>query len=190
MEIKYDKENLNFLYEYQIKQYEYVKAQTIRLDDKAIKYLTFITLVMAIVSILFKYYFFDMENYDLFSFSTVPIFILVLLFISIFCIIRWLLLSLKVTDVLKLSAGMGMQEYITTNSMEKVYEGLSDDLSKIIASYEASIKNKKKLLEKAFNETSTLGILLLVLGFSILLDFGIKHGTETTIASTCTEATR
>ena len=185
---KLELEKSKFLYEYQLKQYDYVKAQTVRLDDKSAKYLTFITLIMAMIGIMAKYYFFDIDNLKLISFTTLPIILIVLSFISISCILRWLFISIQITDVGKLSANTEMINFIKTNSQIHIYEGLSEDLSTIVHTYEKSISNKRVMLEKAFRETKTLGVILIILLFSIVIDMSNRDVKPTT-TTTSTKAT-
>ena len=185
---KLELEKSKFLYEYQLKQYDYVKAQTVRLDDKSEKYLTFITLIMAMIGIMAKHYFFDIDNLKLISFTTLPIILIVLSFISISCILRWLFISIQITDVGKLSANTEMINFIKTNSQIHIYEGLSEDLSTIVHTYEKSISNKRDMLEKAFRETKTLGIILIILLFSIVIDMSNRDVKPTT-TTTSTKAT-
>ena len=185
---KLELEKSKFLYEYQLKQYDYVKAQTVRLDDKSAKYLTFITLIMAMIGIMAKHYFFDIDNLKLISFTTLPIILIVLSFISISCILRWLFISIQITDVGKLSANTEMINFIKTNSQIHIYEGLSEDLSTIVHTYEKSISNKRDMLEKAFRETKTLGIILIILLFSIVIDMSNRDVKPTT-TTTSTKAT-
>lgn len=185
---KLELEKSKFLYEYQLKQYDYVKAQTVRLDDKSAKYLTFITLIMAMIGIMAKHYFFDIDNLKLISFTTLPIILIVLSFISISCILRWLFISIQITDVGKLSANTEMINFIKTNSQIHIYEGLSEDLSTIVHTYEKSISNKRVMLEKAFRETKTLGVILIILLFSIVIDMSNRDVKPTT-TTTSTKAT-
>lgn len=185
---KLELEKSKFLYEYQLKQYDYVKAQTVRLDDKSAKYLTFITLIMAMIGIMAKHYFFDIDNLKLISFTTLPIILIVLSFISISCILRWLFISIQITDVGKLSANTEMINFIKTNSQIHIYEGLSEDLSTIVHTYEKSISNKRVMLEKAFRETKTLGVILIILLFSIVIDISNRDVKPTT-TTTSTKAT-
>lgn len=168
-----------FLYEYQLKQYDYVKAQTIRLDDKSAKYLTFISLIMATTGIISKYYFFDIKDLKFLSFEVLPIIFIVLSFLAMGQILTSLFRSIKVTDVGKLSAGTEMISFIKTNSQCDIYEGLADDLATIVKSYEVSIKNKTTFLDKAFKETATLGILLILLLFSIIIDMSTRNVEQT-----------
>ncbi|MGR2826335.1 hypothetical protein FY048_12545 [Acinetobacter sp. 1124_18A] len=183
-EAELNSENLKFLYEYLSKQYEHVKTQTVRLDDKATKYLTFVTIVMATIGIISRYYFFEISSYSFIS--TLPIIFLCISFFLILHISRYLLLVLKVTDVNKFSATSQMNSYIKTNNIDVIYEGLSDDLSTIIESYERSLANKKKKLEKSYRATSILGVILILLLFSIIIDLstrGVKPSKS--ITTTC-----
>lgn len=209
-EAELNSEKLKFLYEYLSKQYEHVKAQTVRLDDKATKYLTFITIVMATIGIISRYYFFEISSYSFIS--TMPIIFLCISFALILHISRYLLLVLKVAGVNKFSGQTEMNNYIKTNSIDDVYEGLSDDLSTIIQSYDRSLVNKKKFLEKSYGATTILGIILILLLLSIIIDLctrevkpsksitttciidlskkNVEHNTTKAATTTCSTTTR
>ncbi|ENU18657.1 hypothetical protein F994_02784 [Acinetobacter bohemicus ANC 3994] len=161
-------EKLKFLYEFQCEQYDIVKAQTVRLDDKAAKYLTFVAIVMATLGIISRYYFFEISKYNFFSIASVVF--LALAFAVILNISRLLFSSLKVTEVFKLATGQEMNNYISKSKLDEVYEGLSNDLSEINNSYTSSLANKKEILENAYKETAFLGIVLVLLLVSIMID--------------------
>ena len=179
-------EKLKFMYEFQCEQYDIAKGQTARLDDKATKYLTFVTIVMATLGIISKYYFFEISQYNFYSKASV--FFLCVAFVLILNISRSLFLSLKVKELYKLSTGADMNNYIITNKLDDVYEGLSNDLSKINDSYASSAQSKKKFLEYAYKETSFLGIVLVLLLVSIMVDLynrDVKPSKSTTTTTTC-----
>lgn len=183
-EVELNSENLKFLYEYLSKQYEHVKAQTARLDDKATKYLTFVTIVMATIGIISRYYFYEISSYSFMS--TIPVIFLCVSFALILHISRYLLLVLKVADVNKFSGQKEMNDYIKTNSIDNVYQGLSEDLSTIIQSYDRSLVNKKKFLEKSYGATTILGIILILLLLSIIIDLCTREVKPSkSIATTC-----
>lgn len=177
-------EKLKFMYEFQCEQYDIAKSQTARLDDKATKYLTFVAVVMATLGIISRYYFFEIYKYNIFSIASVAF--LGLAFLLILNISRLLFSSLKVMEVFKLPTGVNINEYIMTNKLDKVYEGLSSDLSEINKSYEISLKNKKEILEKAYQSTAILGFILVLLLISMLFDLfnrDVKPSKSTT--TTC-----
>ncbi|MGB8808564.1 MAG: hypothetical protein WCD17_04260 [Acinetobacter calcoaceticus] len=183
-EAELNSEKLKFLYEYLSKQYEHTKTQTVRLDDKATKYLTFVTIVMATIGIISRYYFFEISSYTFIS--TLPIIFLFISFALILHISRYLLLVLKVVDVNKFSTKPEMSDYIKTNNIDDVYDGLSTDLSKIIQSYDKSLGNKKKFLEKSYGATSILGVILILLLLSIIIDLCTREVKPSkSITTTC-----
>ena len=54
-----DKDSYKALFEYQTKQLDLIKARYAGLENKASKYLTFISLIIAAISIFSKQYLFD-----------------------------------------------------------------------------------------------------------------------------------
>lgn len=203
-------EKLKFMYEFQCEQYDIARAQTSKLDDKAAKYLTFVTIVMATLGIISRYYFFEISKYNFYS--VVSAVLLCFAFALILNTSRLLFSSLQLKEVYKLPTGADMNQYIIASKLDDVYRGISDDLSKINESYRSSAESKKDFLKEAYKEISFLGIILVLLLVSIIIDLynrdekpsktttttcivdlskvNDKHTKTTTSATTCSTSTR
>lgn len=170
----FDVEQYKAVYEYQQKQFEQAKNQSIRLDDKASKYLTFTALIITAISLFAKQYFFDInaeEHSILFYLILVAIFFSLL---SLIVISRFLFLCLKINEVEKLSSKIEMVEYWLNHPKEAVYYELSKQLSGIIGKYDAANEFKVKNLNKAFEEIKFCGLLLLVSVILIAIEVILK----------------
>lgn len=163
-------EKLKLLYEYQFKQFDHAKAQSARLDDKASKYLTFASLLVAILSIFAKSYIVDVKTIEFWSFKTCVIFLIFSSFIQISVVIRHLFACMKITKVAKLSSDLAMQNFIKTNEISDIYDGLSEDLGESINKYENSNEEKVKELEDAYSHMVHCGYILILLMIFIILD--------------------
>ncbi|WP_336931454.1 hypothetical protein [Acinetobacter bereziniae] len=161
-------EKLKFMYEFQCEQYDIARAQTSKLDDKAAKYLTFVTIVMATLGIISRYYFFEISKYNFYS--VVSAVLLCFAFALILNTSRLLFSSLQLKEVYKLSTGADMNQYIIASNLDDVYKDISDDLSQINESYRTSAESKKDFLTEAYKEISFLGIVLVLLLLSIIVD--------------------
>lgn len=168
-------DKLNLLYEYQFKQFDHAKAQSTRLDDKAAKYLTFASLLVAILSIIAKSYIVDTVTLRFWSFNTGVILLIFFSFIQISLVIRHLFRCMKITKVAKLSSDQEMQNFFKTNVISEIYEGLSEDLGKSINKYENSNEEKVKELEKAYSHMVQGGYILISLMMFIIFDVIAKY---------------
>ncbi|XZU28545.1 hypothetical protein ACT4ZA_12345 [Acinetobacter baumannii] len=169
-----DLEQYEAVYEFQQNQLEQAKSQSIRLDDKASKYLTFTALIITAVGIFAKEYFFDSQISDhSFLFYLIIIFI-ALSVLSLMCISRFLFICLKVNEVEKLSSKIAMVEYWLDYPRTTIYYELSKQLSGIIDKYDLANSTKVENLNKAFEEIKTCGLLLLVSVILIVLDLALK----------------
>ena len=169
-----DVEQYKAVYEYQQKQFEQAKNQSIRLDDKASKYLTFTALIITAISLFAKQYFFDTKADD---YSILFYLILTSIILSLFSLItiaRFLFLCLRVNEVEKLSSKLEMVEYWLDNPKESVYYELSKQLSGIIDKYDSANEFKVQNLNKAFDEIKFCGLLLLGSVILIAIEVIIK----------------
>lgn len=168
-------DKLKLLYEYQFKQFDHAKAQSARLDDKASKYLTFASLLVAILSIIAKSYIVETETLKFWSFSTCVVALIFFSFIQISLVIRHLFACMKITKVAKLSSDKAMQSYFKTNDISVIYDGLSEDLGESINKYENSNEEKVKELETAYSHMVQGGYILILLMIFIIFDVIAKY---------------
>lgn len=170
----FDIERYKAVYEFQQKQFEQAKNQSVRLDDKASKYLTFTALIVTAISIFTKEYFFDFKIND-HSYIFYLIFTtIVLSVLSLICIARFLFMCLRVNEVEKLSSKISMVDYWLDHPREAIYYELSKQLSGIIDKYDSANSTKVENLNKAFKEIKFCGLLLFISVILIVLDVIIK----------------
>ena len=171
---EFDVDQYKAVYEFQQKQFEQAKNQSVRLDDKASKYLTFTAIIITAISIFAKEYFFGSSD-DGHSLLFYPILLTIMLsVISLIVISRFLFICLKVNEVEKLSSKISMVEYWLDNPKSTIYYELSKQLSGIIDKYDSANSAKVKNLIKAFNEIKFCGLLLLVSVLLIVIEVILK----------------
>lgn len=165
---QYDEPTYKALYDFQMKEFEDVKSQHSRLEDKAAKYLTFTSIIIAALSIFSKQYLFDASHKGLLFY--IIVFMIVLIFISLSCIARFLFHVVEVSEVGRLQSDKGMIDLFTSNDLPVIQFNLAKDISEIIKMYDARNRIKVAFLKKAFIEIKFSGLLLVITVLLIILD--------------------
>ncbi|MFV5654404.1 hypothetical protein VXR13_16725 [Acinetobacter baumannii] len=138
---KVDREKYKALYEYQKAQLEDEKNRFGKLEDKAAKYLTALTVAITAYVLIVRW---------VFEWKTTPeyqYFLLVKVVISttffLFCI-AWgfILSSIKLRSVAKMSSDESLINFFKEKKLESVYLTLAKNYSQIISRYR--IENEKK----------------------------------------------
>ena len=89
--------------------------------------------------------------------------------VSIFPVLRWLFLCLKINKVGDLPKN-GVQLYVQGNIKEVVYLGLTERLDQIIDSYKKNNSEKANYLKKAFDEIRWCSLIFLAFIITFILD--------------------
>lgn len=157
------------LYEYQKNQLAVVKSHYEKLEDKAIKYLTYLSIFITAFSLLAKYYFIDEE-------IKVPIFLISLtsLYFSLtfifVCLASGKLFScIQVKDVFQVNTSEEMIAYFQENKIATVYLGLAHHYKDVISTYTEKNHEKAKLLQNAFEHIRLAGASLVIVIILIIL---------------------
>ena len=166
--IEYDKDTYKALYDFQIKELDSVRAHHSRLEDKASKYLTFTSIIIAALSLFLKQYLFDSEQIGLLYILVVSL--MLITFVSLCCIARFLFHVVEVGSVGKLDTGEEMIKLFATKDLPVVQYNLAKDLSKVIKMYEENNSNKIDYLKRAFGEIKFCGLLLVLTVILIIID--------------------
>ncbi len=159
-ELKIDSDKFEFLYDYKAFHLDLLREDYKELENKATKYLTFITIVLTIISILFRSYLIESEASKDFLYyaSLVTLMIYV---ISVFPPLRYLFSCIKINKMGDLPQ-KGVREYILENSKETVYLGMADRLDEIIDIYKKVNAEKADYLKKAFEEIKVCSLIFLL----------------------------
>lgn len=164
---KFDQETYKALYEFQLKGLESIKALHAKHEDKAAKYLTFTSIIIAALSIFLKQYLFDSSDKNLFFYLILAF--ITLIFISLCAIARNLFQVMEVSKVGKLENNQKMIDFFTQYDLSTVYYNLSVDLAKVIKIYEDKNTEKVDYLNKAFKEIKFCGLMFLITVLLIIL---------------------
>ncbi|EPF72573.1 hypothetical protein GCM10025882_31990 [Acinetobacter gyllenbergii] len=163
-----DKDSYKALFEYQTKQLDLIKARYAGLENKASKYLTFISLIIAALSIFSKQYLFDNSSKGgLYCFIVV---LIVLTFFSLCSIARFLFQALRVESVAKLDTGIETVKLFVEHEISHVYYNLSKKIVEVIDLYEAGCLIKVDYLKRAFSEIKFCGIMFILTVILIIID--------------------
>lgn len=167
-ENQFDREVYKTLYEFQLKGLDNVRALHAKHEDKAAKYLTFTSIIIAAVSIFSKQYFFDVESKSFIFYAIIAL--MVLVFLSLSNIARNLFHVLEVSEVEKLGNNKDMVNFFTQNDLETIHYNLSNDLASVIKTYEERNTIKVNYLNKAFKEIKFCGLMFVITVLLIIAD--------------------
>lgn len=163
-----DKDSYKVLFEYQTKQLDLIKARYAGLENKASKYLTFISLIIAAISIFSKQYLFD--NVDKNTLYYIILALIILTFLSLCSIARFLFQVLKVESVGKLDTSKDTLKLFVDHKIEHVYYNLSKRIVEVVDLYEAGCSVKVDYLKRAFSEIKFCGLLFILTVILIIID--------------------
>lgn len=169
---EFDQETYKVLYEFQLKGFESVKALHAKLEDKASKYLTFTSIIIAALSIFSKQYLFDNSDKGFYFYLILTL--ITLIFISLCSIARNLFQVLEVSKVGKLENNQQMIDFFTQNELTTIYYNLSKDISKAIKMYEDKNSEKVEYLNKAFKEIKFCGLMFILTVLLIIISVLVK----------------
>lgn len=187
-EQKVDSDKFEFLYDYKCLHLSILRDDYKELENKATKYLTFITFVLTIVTFLFRSYIIEPDTTKgiLYYLSLALLFIYV---ISVFPPLRQLFLCIKISKLGDLPVD-GVRQYFLDHSKETVYLGMSDRLDQIIDIYKKINLEKAGYLKNAFKEIKTCSIIFLLFIITFFANILINHPDETKNSDRDSETTQ
>lgn len=179
------------LYEHQKYMYEIEKAAFSKLEDKASKQLTslsiLITAYTALVGILLKSVIQNTEP----LLGAICIFLIVLIFI-LFCSSWYSIFKcLRLQEVYRLESNQKMIDYFLDQEyLETVYEGLSTKYSVVIQNYIEQNAKKAKFIQNGYKRTKIALILFIILvSITFFLHIGALFNEQWTKTVTNTATT-
>ena len=160
-------EKQKVLFEFYKSELDVIKGDFYKLEDKASKYLTALTLLTTVLVVLVKDVF-EGIGFNLMSFSMLSIFVLIIL--SSAASWRFVFMILRPMDVKELPSYMRIVDYFNNTRLEEFYYGITHSYIGVIESYKACTNEKSDYLKRAFSEIKTTGLLIIVLIILIMLD--------------------
>jgi hypothetical protein len=163
-----DKDKYKALYEYQKAQFDDEKTRYSKLEDKATKYLTSLTIVIS-AYILIVGKFIGASNTIFCLTYALIIFFIVLTFLS-FCS-AWFSIfnSLKLQEVKKMPSDHHLIEYFLDNELPTIYWDLAEKYDEAIKWYRNKNHDKTVLMQQGYNEIIHSGIFFVISIFFIFL---------------------
>lgn len=168
MSSEVDKEKFKTLYEYQRHHFDIVKSHYEKLEDKATKYLTYVSIFITAFSLLAKYYFID-ETVKPNIFFYFTSFYSLLTFILLCQAFDKLFSCLQVKEVFQVNTSSEMIKYFEDNKRESVYLGLAHHYKNVIQSYIEKNNEKAELLQDSFRYIKNAGGSLVVMIVLVIL---------------------
>ena len=164
-----DLEKYKALYEFQKNQFDTIKAHYSKLEDKAIKYLTYTTVFITAFSLIAKYYLIDQEVRPNIYIFLLTSFYIGLTFIFLCLAIGKIFSCLQVKELFRVNTTEGMIDYFENNSRGTVYLGLAHHYKDVIKSYSEVIDEKADLLQQAFKNIRDAGGSLIIVIILVIL---------------------
>lgn len=167
-EIKYDSDKFKFMYEYKKYHLDMLRDDYKDLENKATKYLTFVTLILTISSIFLRFYLTEhvVEKGVMYYLSLI---LLIVFVIAIAPVLRWLFLCIKINKLGDLPKE-DIKQYFLSQIKETVYIGISDRLDQIIESYKSVNSEKAAFLKKAFDEIKWCSLIFIAFVIVFLIN--------------------
>ncbi|AYY91205.1 MULTISPECIES: hypothetical protein [Acinetobacter] len=162
-----DKDRYKALYEYQKAQFDDERTRYSKLEDKAAKYLTFLTIIISAYILLVSKFINTSNNIYCLTYAII-IFFVILTFFS-FCG-AWFSIfkSLRLQEVKKMPSDGELIEFFESNELPSVYLGLAENYSEAIEWYRIKNHDKTTLMQQGYKEIFHTAIFFII---SILLIF-------------------
>ncbi|MDQ8935800.1 hypothetical protein [Acinetobacter rudis] len=163
-----DKDRYKALYEYQKAQFDDEKTRYSKLEDKAAKYLTFLTIIISAYILLVSKFISASDDIYCLTYAII-IFFIILTFFS-FCS-AWFSIfkSLKLQKIKKMSADAELIEFFEAHELPSVYLGLAENYSEVIEWYRIKNDDKTTLMQKGYKEILHTAIFFIISIFIIFL---------------------
>ena len=167
---KVDREKYKALYEYQKAQLKEEKNRFGKLEDKAAKYLTALTVAITAYVLIVRWVFEWTSKPEYLYFLLVKAVISITFFL--FCI-AWgfILSSIKLRSVAKMSSDESLINFFKEKKLESVYLTLAKNYAQIISKYRIENEKKTGLMIWGYRFTIGAGIFFMV---SMILIFFYK----------------
>ncbi|MFW1761034.1 hypothetical protein [Acinetobacter calcoaceticus] len=163
-----DKDKYKALYEYQKAQFDDEKTRYSKLEDKATKYLTSLTVVIsAYVLLVSKFIETGKTNFCL-TYSLI-IFFIILTFLSFCSAWFFIFKSLKLQEVKKMPSDHQLIEFFLDNELPTVHWDLAEKYDEVIKWYRNKNHDKTRLMQQGYNEIIHSGLFFIISLFFIFL---------------------
>ncbi|MGQ9372690.1 hypothetical protein ACUM6W_02395 [Acinetobacter tandoii] len=155
------------LFDFYKSELEIIKSDFYKLEDKASKYLTALTVLTTVLLVLIK------DVLDGIELSLISIFMIGTFFLIVCSAAaswRFVFMIMKPMDVKGFPADERYVEYFNKVKLEQFYYGIIHTYIEVIESYKSCTQEKAEYLKRAFSEIKTTGLLMVILIMLIMLD--------------------
>ncbi|WP_025094569.1 hypothetical protein [Acinetobacter soli] len=157
--IKESSDKYKVLFDFYKMEYEALRNEYYKVEDKASKYLTSLTVLSGILLVLFKEIIHDFQCTFL---STIQVLILCMLILSLSASWRFIFMVLRPVEVKSFPYNQEGIDYFDKVELDSFYYSMSINYVDLISSYKAAIENKTNFLKRAFSEIKFSGLVLLI----------------------------
>ncbi|EOR08653.1 hypothetical protein F896_01179 [Acinetobacter genomosp. 15BJ] len=158
-ELKAETERYKVLFDFYKSEYDALRNEYYKVEDKAAKYLTSLSVLSGILLVLFKEV---INNFQLNVLSSIQVSILCLLVLSISASWRFIFMVLKPVSVKSFPYSQKGIDYFDSVKLSTFYYSMSIEYVNLIDSYKGAIEKKTEFLKRAFSEIKCSGLLLLI----------------------------
>ncbi|MBN6535102.1 hypothetical protein JZM39_04845 [Acinetobacter pittii] len=166
-ELKARTERYKILFDLYKSEYETLRNEYYKSEDKASKYLTSLTVLSGILLVLFKDVIIDF-HLNILTFAQITL--LVFLILSLSASWRFIFMVLKPFELKSFPFTQEGISYFNSVKPDVFYYSMTIQYVEVIDSYKTAIEFKNSYLKKAFSEIKVSGILLLILLSVIFID--------------------
>lgn len=166
-EIKEKADHYKVLFDFYKAEYEVLRNEFYKVEDKAAKYLTSLSVLSGILLVSFREV---VVNFHPALLSYVQVFVLCVLVLAISTSWRFIFMVLKPLDIEAIPYGKDGIKYFTDVDLDVFYYSMTNQYADTISSHKRAIKIKSEHLGKAFSEIKFAGLVLLIFLSLILVD--------------------
>lgn len=158
-EIKEKADHYKVLFDFYKAEYEALRNEFYKVEDKAAKYLTSLSVLSGILLVSFKGV---VSDFQLTILSLTQVSILCVLVLSLSTSWRFIFMVLKPVDLKTFPYTRDGIDYFDKVDLDIFYYSMSIEYVGIISTYKNAIREKTEFLKKAFSEIKLSGLVLLV----------------------------
>lgn len=148
------------LFDFYRSEFDSLRGEYYKVEDKASKYLTSLSILSGVFLFLFK------DAVDNFEFNLMNFIILILIILasaSLAASWRFIFMTMQPVRLKSIPFDMQNIEYFNKHELDIFYYSMANQYVEIIESYKSAICYKTSFLTNAFHEVKCSGLLLLVL---------------------------
>lgn len=167
VEIKEKADQYKVLFDFYRAEYEVLRNEYYKVEDKAAKYLTSLSVLSGILLVSFREVVIDFQPALL---SIIQVLVLCILVLTISTSWRFIFMVLKPLDIKVIPYNQDGIEYFTSVDLDVFYYSMTIQYIDTISSHKIGIKSKTEFLKRAFSEIKLAGLVLLIFLLLILVD--------------------